>query len=503
MSARFLVTLFVITISFTITPTNSVSGDDGATPPETLTLSSEVQKTKLASSPRLLTPEIGLIDFGYDIPNTRDYLLSNEIFHTLFKSGVMKALPALNKNTEPDLGSDTISTPFGEIIISRGGFFSRQIYDVKVSPSHAITPNNTRFIIKLIGWGNIKDGDKIKSRDQPTPIKEIQDLNLVRQELESTFKKLESENPFFPKIALHSTTFYYFDTTGRKNYLTVLPVAQGISAKKLTENLTLSSTKLDDIMTKIGRALGEFHYNLASEEQKHNLSSTSLFNNFKTITHGDFHLGNVLIDVDTISFIDNASIAESLRDPQSPFIDIIRLYSIFLYLNNPDKSTQIFTTVKHSFLAFIQGYIEAYPINERELIRKSILNILEKLDHLVKENTLRIINNKSVLGLSLPADYDQYGYKRAFANILSRFKKLLQSTFNQNLILKNLEVDFYKPLSRPNTPLLEKDWTPPQETTDNAYVTLLPKPDSGYENEEEAKPRDSKTQATTPRNVYY
>jgi tRNA A-37 threonylcarbamoyl transferase component Bud32 len=415
----------------------------------------------------------------------------------------MKALPASNKSTPPDFGSDTISTPFGEIIISRGGFFSRQIYDVKISPLYAVDPNNTRFIIKLIGWGNIKDSDKIKSRDQPTPIKEIQDLNLTKQELGATFKKLERENPFFPKIALHNTTFYYFDTTGRKNYLTVLPIAQGISAKKLTENLTPSSTKLDDIMTKIGRALGEFHYNLASEEQKNNLSSTSLFNNFKTITHGDFHLGNVLIDMDTISFIDNASIAESLRDPQSPFIDIIRLYSIFLYLNNPNKSTQIFSTIKHSFLSFIQGYIEAYPTNERELIRKSILNMLEKLDHLVKENALRIINNQSVLGLSLPADYDQYGYKRAFTNILSRFRKLFESTFNQNLILKNLEVDFYKPISRPNTPLFGKDWTTLQETTDDAYIIRLPEPGSTYyENEEEAKPRDSTTQATTSRNVY-
>ncbi len=339
-------------------------------------------------TPRLLTPQIEEITFKKAIADGQRSLESNEIFHILWKSGVMKPLPPNTESTFLGLGDDAITTNFGKIIIRTGGFFSQAIYEVILAPEYATNPDNAHFIIKQIGWGNIEEGDKVKKRTQATPTKEIQDLNLVKQVLEPQFLEL-SQNPFFPKMALHNTTFFYFDDRGRKNYISVLPVVQGASARSTIENNS-NTTQINETMERIGRSLGEFHYKLASQEQRDRLSSTLDFNNFRTIIHDDFHLDNIFLSDQNVSFIDNASIANSLRTPQSPLRDIVRLYTINLYLYNMESNPLNFNKIKDSFNAFIEGYIQAYPHAEQYVIRQTIAETLKTLDDLIKEDAQRI-----------------------------------------------------------------------------------------------------------------
>ncbi|MBX3486397.1 MAG: hypothetical protein KF798_00630 [Candidatus Paracaedibacteraceae bacterium] len=431
-------------------------------------------------APRLLTPQIEEITFKKEIADGRKSLESNEIFHILWKSGVMKPIPANTESTLLDLGDDTITTKFGEIITRTGGFFSQAIYEVILTPEYATNPDNAHFIIKQIGWGNIKEGDKVKKRTQATPIREIQDLNLVRQELGATFTRLQSDNPLFPKMALHNTTFFYFDTSGRKNYLTVMPIAQGTSAQTLAKKNQSSPQEFDKIMAQTGRSLGEFHYQLASDKQKEELASSLDFNTFRTVTHGDFHLGNILISGDIVSFIDNASIADSLKEAQSPFIDIIRLYSMSLYIYNSNSDMETFRMIKHSFLPFIHEYIEAYPSNERESIQKTILNMLETFDTLVKENAQHIIQGKPLSLTTMPGD-EYYGYKKAIIIILHRFKQFFESEFLKYKILKNLDIDFHTEPKQP--PPSAYDQHPKEIENISGYDTELSEASNSYKDD--------------------
>ncbi len=148
-------------------------------------------------------------------------------------------------------------------------------------------------------------------------------------------------------------------------------------------------------MKKVGRALGEFHYNLASFETKQKLNDGTLaYTDFKTIIHGDFHKGNVFIDQNEVTFIDNATIANSIINPQSPIIDIYRFYGFTYNYTMLQFDPSQFRQVNNSFISFIDGYISAFPTQIQDSFKKSLQMIFEEINTAIKEQFEGYLTNK-------------------------------------------------------------------------------------------------------------
>lgn len=426
------------------------------------------QKTK--SNPQvLLTPEIKEVKFDTEIPASRTYLKSGEIFKILSQSSLMKAIPKGTLDTDPDFGSTTINTPFGTITQMNGGYYSAGVYDVKISSNYTLKNGLDHFIIKIIGWGGKKILTRVKKRTQ-TPIKEIQDMERIQQVLGPLIQKNIEEDPLFPKIALHEKAFFYFAGDGEKHFLTVLPIAPGQSAKSLIESQISDSSAPNSIMMRIGKSLGKFHYKLASQQEQEKLASTSDFLIFKTIVHGDFHLDNIFISPDNISFIDNASISDSLTIQKSPLEDILRLYSFNLILREITRPQQYFHKFKHSFLSFIDGYVSAYPEAYRGAISQTIYNALETLDGIAITTAQAISDRQDFAQES--TIYSKLGMNWAVANIIDRLKNLITTPYIASEIIKKLSIRLIDPPIN-QTPFT----TEPQPSANAGYEN---RQDNGY-----------------------
>jgi hypothetical protein len=326
---------------------------------------------------------------------TNNILTIDGIFKILQAGGKIKHGFVVTENLlgNIELGH-IVKTSFGEITRLETGFFSDQIYKITLNPTAAVDAFHSSFIIKSVrsAWGA-----KVKNRKQETPIKEIQDLKRVEQIILPEVTYLKSKNPLFPTLAVPDKSYYYFDADSLKHYIAIIPLSAGKSVQEfLKRYLWYNDVKeLDGVMKKVGRALGEFHYNLASTETKHKLNDGTLsYADFKTLIHGDFHQGNVFIHQDEVTFIDNATIANSIVTSLSPIVDIYRFYGFTYTYTMLQFDPHQFRQVNNSFESFIDGYVSAFPMPIQDSFKKSLQMIFEEINTAVKKQFEDYLTNK-------------------------------------------------------------------------------------------------------------
>ena len=134
---------------------------------------------------------------------------------------------------------------------------------------------------------------------------------------------------------------------------------------------------------------------LATVEAQEKLGAGLLsYADFKTVIHGDFHRGNVFIDRDKVTLIDNATIGDSIITSKSPINDIYRFYG-FTYIDglwglNPKQ----FQQVDNSFMNFIEGYVSAFPLSIQNSITEFLHTTFAKIHEEIKQQFEDYLTNK-------------------------------------------------------------------------------------------------------------
>lgn len=356
----------------------------------------------------LLNPEVkeltGFISQGgIHQANSGTLLTIKGILLILQASGKIKQNITIDKTVFKVLELGTvIDSNFGRITRLQTGYYSDQIYEVTLKPEIAANPEACSFVIKSVKWGGDKGKPRIvKTRHQPTPVKEIQDLKRVEQIILPRALALKQIHSFFPTLAVAQDTFYYFDSLGEKQYVAVLPMALGNTVANIFNNAILlkNEKKIDQVMEQIGRALGEFHYHMATLEEQQKVKK-SFYADFQTIVHGDFHRGNIFVGPQGITFIDNASMADSIIHPQSIMVDIYRLFQTtnYSYSSLSLPLTQL-KRLKSSFIWFSKGYAQAFPSKIQEKIEQFLMDTFTDINLVIQSHFKNYLTDA---GLSSP-----------------------------------------------------------------------------------------------------
>lgn len=364
----------------------------------------------------LINPEIReLLSFknqGGVVQNNSETLLTIKgILIILETSGKIKPNIKIDKGLPGTIQlGNVINANFGEIARLKTGFYSDQIYRVTLKPEFAANPEARSFVIKSVRWGGGKSPRAIRTRHQQTPVKEIQDLKRVEQIIFPTAIALKKNYPFFPTLAVAEDTFYYFNPLGEKQYIAVIPMALGDTAANILNEATLfdDEKEIDLTMERVGRALGEFHYHLATPEEQEKLKNPS-YASFQTIVHGDFHGGNIFVGPQGVTFIDNASMADSINHPQSILVDIYRLFQTtnYSFLSFTLPLLQ-FKHLKSGFIAFAKGYAQAFPPEIQGKIEHFLMDTFKEIDLTIQNHFKDYFQFGSLPSLSKTDRNDKY-----------------------------------------------------------------------------------------------
>ena len=196
-------------------------------------------------------------------------------------------------------------------------------------------------------------------------------------------------NPDFPIIVLQEMFFIYKDKDNTSNALEVMHLAHGEQLSRIVRSQDL--TLIQRSVKKTGRALGLFHVYFMND------NNSSDPEKWKTMVHGDFHLGNVFFDDNTsrVYFIDNGDMRIG-----EPSIDFDLLDGLSLRAIEPPSSieeedpTRLRPEQYADFiLNFLKGYLSAYPLDKRKIIATYLRKLVEQG---AKD---RIEYNATVLGL--------------------------------------------------------------------------------------------------------
>ena len=192
-------------------------------------------------------------------------------------------------------------------------------------------------------------------------------LKISRADLQGIPKKLEElqkgpvgrfglkamSNRELPIIVLQEMFFIYRGQDNKNHTIEVMHIAHG---KQLSAIIDSHDQNDQQWAEKVGKALGLFHL----EFMKYNNSSSPM--DWKTMTHGDFHLGNVFFDEKTsrVYFIDNVGMSI-----ENPFEDLKFLIDLTIHgFSDWNKDSRTVNFV----LYFIKGYLSAYPLDKRKSV---------------------------------------------------------------------------------------------------------------------------------------
>ncbi|WP_029448967.1 hypothetical protein [Candidatus Odyssella thessalonicensis] len=271
------------------------------------------------------------------------------------------------------------------ITIFNPGAFSGQVFKAVLNNPANPFMLPTAFVIKELKWNS----DKVRTRTTNTPMKELQDIEYIKA---SELLKFSSTDPasVYPDIKLPLQSFYFISPTpatlaaDQKTYVSIMPLAEGSELLDLVYEEIIepdSLLRLEEIMQRVGLALGSVHFGMALNQIKISMSNPQFdFSRFTTATHGDFHLGNIFFNETThkVSFIDNASFANSLRAPADFMLD---LYVFYLSLRNNTFDAPSSSAFNALITRFIRGYISAFPAAARKGLKTYITNLLRTLNY--------------------------------------------------------------------------------------------------------------------------
>lgn len=265
------------------------------------------------------------------------------------------------------------------------GAFSGQVFKAVLNDPTNPFKLPTAFVIKELKWSS----GKVRTRTTNTPMKELQDIEYIKT---SELLKFSSADPAsaYPDIKLPLQSFYFISPTpailaaDQKTYVSIMPLAEGSELLDLVYEEIIepdSLVRLEEMMQKVGLALGSVHFGMARNEIKISMSNPQFdFSRFRTVTHGDFHLGNIFFNETNhkVSFIDNASFANSLRAPADFMLD---LYVFYLSLRNNTFDAPSPSAFNALITSFIGGYISAFPATARKGLKTYITDLLKTLNY--------------------------------------------------------------------------------------------------------------------------
>lgn len=223
-----------------------------------------------------------------------------------------------------------------------------------------------------------------KFRDKPDQEEEIYDLHEL-QESPPVRQLGAIGNATYPTLSFSESYHTYRDVRGKDWYLAILHAAKGEALWTIYLDYLSSLDKEDEATSKLlnashiyqtfGRLLADFHLKFMKDPK---CPFTPPYvgqelQKCKTIIQGDLNPKNVFSHDEHITFIDNASMAESLTVPQLVTADVaypyvmLALWDRSLHLSPHQKAykTRYFNTI---FSAFLDGYLEVYKKHNQNMI---------------------------------------------------------------------------------------------------------------------------------------
>lgn len=251
------------------------------------------------------------------------------------------------------------------------GFYSTKIYIVDVQENYRNTRDSV-FVVK-----GLRNAEKVSSSKINTPQKEMQGLAKVQQFISP---QLEGTGVH---IAATKGAFWYYDQAQvfgapfdfKKNFVVILGIAAGESVHSSGEKYLkgqITDKQWNDLLKNVGEAIGKVHFALATPETKKSLLAGKVnLTAFKTTIHEDLHGGNVFYDDKThqVTFIDVASMADSLRDKTSPVKDISDLCLSIKPFNKKNSG---------GMQSFVKGYLSAFPEASQAALQAALAEICKE-----------------------------------------------------------------------------------------------------------------------------
>jgi hypothetical protein len=214
-------------------------------------------------------------------------------------------------------------------------------------------------------------------------VHEAQQLSLVAESPKLKDLAVPKITPGLPSLAL-PVGFLSYSKDKKTHDLVIMPAALGADLASLILKFKKNQSKenrdlLSSAFLKLGEELGQWH--------KQNMKTTGTNRLGKTVVHGDFHPFNLFYDANKnhFTFIDNESIATSLKEPGDVSTDIIKLFFMPFSINTDyaqfrdlidgiDLKTWFDISLKN----FITGYRKSYAKNEQSKVLQELKNIFIK-----------------------------------------------------------------------------------------------------------------------------
>lgn len=325
------------------------------------------------------------------------------------------------------------------------GAFSEQVYLVTIKNPHILVKphSNISFVIKqlkMIDSQNSPASARKPARNDKTtpnnktPTQELQNLQRVKEFMEQFYLK-NKPNKDFPELCFTEENFFYFDSKGEKKFLAVLSVADGIEMMQLAITYLKNPQRQEWLlaMENLGKAAGTFHYELASEKTKQHIhNGLNTLDQFKTMVHGDLHMGNIFYDVSKgqVTFIDVESIANSIYDPISIKRDIARLYLFTIRHFIPLLSSIEMNRLNQGFIHFAKGYGKAFQ-GQEEIMETLIINYFKNLSNESQNYWNELKKNPQTIKSSIKTTLHFFEEPRFFT------RQIFKDTQIKNNLIKN------------------------------------------------------------------
>lgn len=214
-------------------------------------------------------------------------------------------------------------------------------------------------------------------------LKAVQDnvVNKIKDSSDSCLPIVTSVEQFF--------TYTVEQENDSKNYIIeVIHAAQGISAANLAQDDEVFIEDLKQAAYMIGRSLGAFHKFFMKHAEKN-------CDAWRTVTHGDFHTGNVFVegvagkDCCNIYFIDNETMGHSLKELQKIDWDILEFIFVSMlyfdaeiecdpFIDPGTVNDEQWERVVIFYKAFVEGYISVFADERKLLLREYIVDLLHE-----------------------------------------------------------------------------------------------------------------------------
>lgn len=180
-----------------------------------------------------------------------------------------------------------------------------------------------------------------------------------------------------PSIALPLAYFSYPDASGLQ-YIAAMPAAKGKVLSELVTNFNKDQSPQNKEMlirafTVLGKETAQYHKRFAKPVKGKVIGDT--------IAHGDFHFFNLFFDPigAHYTFIDNETMAKSIKERVSPAVDLVKLFFMPFSINSAyqqfrDLIDQIDLRVwfEVALRSFVIGYLQAYNQNEQKKAREEL-----------------------------------------------------------------------------------------------------------------------------------